>query len=136
MQKVKKLLALSLVLLAIVVGVSVVASALNPPSWAYKKVSIKSDQSSALSGNVVGQWKYVSGENNSGSSRKLYFTPQYSDGNGWKDDADRSQLIAVGSSFDNYPTSSRQSCLWRLELNPYGVLTKGCVGTGYIWVDM
>lgn len=128
----KKKIAFALVLVIALLSVVVIPSfAIEYPN---KSVSINKNQSVAHSGSVSGTYKLFAGNNDYSSERNLYFQAQFSTGSGWTND--NLVLISPGSSFDNQRTTTGTTSLWRLELNPYGVLTKGCIGKGYIWYDM
>ena len=119
-------------ILSFVVAITAVIS-IGTLSASAASVTLKTTQTSAVSGNVYGTWKYFLGWNSSDSLHKVYFTGQYSDGSGWHDDAQ--SLVAIGSSLGYQETSTRTACLWRLELNPEGYGYTKCSAYGEIHND-
>lgn len=116
-------------LLTFVVAIMAVIS-IGSLSASAASVTLKTTQTSAVSGNVTGTWKYFNGKNNSTSLHSVYFTAQYSDGDGWHDDAQ--SLVPKGVTLGDTNTSTRQNCLWRLELNPQGYGYTNCSANGQI----
>lgn len=95
-------------------------------------VSINTNQTKAESTTTVGKYKYYAGLLDPSSKRKLYFNAKRSSGNSFV--TDNYKLLDIGDCFDNKKTNVMQtSVIWKLELNPYGVSTKGCFGEGWMW---
>lgn len=117
------------IIAGILAAATIISLGMLPVSAA--PVDLYMDQTVAYSGNVVGTWKFFQGWNSITSKHKVYFTAQYSDGNGWKEDTQ--VKLAVGSEFYDVHTSTRQDCLWRLELNPEGWLYTNCRAGGEIF---
>ncbi len=89
----------------------------------------------AYSESTAGTHKLFGGTNSSTSKYDVYFEAQRSSGNSWV--TDTRYMVAKGGSIDNKLTSfTGSTVLWRLELNPYGVGTKSCTATGYMWYLM
>lgn len=98
-------------------------------------VNIDESQSVVRTGTISAKKVKYSGRNNAASKRSLYFTTQYLAANGKWIDSDE-LLIAPNTGFTQM--TDNVNCFttnftWRLELNPYGVATKGCSGYGTIW---
>lgn len=84
---------------------------------------------------TAGTHKLFGGSNSSSSKYDVYFEAQRSSGTSYV--TDTKYLVDQGGSIDNILTSFTDSTvLWRLELNPYGVATKDCTATGYMWYKM
>ena len=98
-------------------------------------VNIDASQSIAQSGTISAKKVKYSGRNNAASTRSLYFITQYLAANGNWTDSDE-LLIAPNNGFTQMTDNMNfftTNYTWRLELNPYGVATKGCSGYGTIW---
>ena len=98
-------------------------------------VNIDASQSVAQSATISVKKVKYSGRNNAASKHSLYFITQYLDTKGnWRDSDEL--LIEPNTGFtqmtdnENYFSTNYT---WRLELNPYGIATKGCSGYGTIW---
>lgn len=110
----------------------IMAFAIDTPNVVAK---LTTDLTVAHSGTTAGTHKLFGGTNSSTSKHDVYFTAQKSSGNQWVIDTE--YLVSAGSSIDNKLTQFTSSTvLWRLELNPYGILTKNCTATGYMWYKM
>lgn len=75
------------------------------------------------------------GRNEGSSTRKLYVILEYSiPGEGWVwGDV---TLLDIGTQFSYWKEEESPSqASWRVQLNPYGLGTKGCCGTGYAEPD-
>lgn len=97
-------------------------------------VNITNSESVAHTGSIQAMTVKYSGHNNASSSRELYFETQYQAANGkWY--TSNSLLMSPGNGFNPYIDPNSQfnpSTNWRLELNPYGIATRGCSGWGKI----
>lgn len=94
-----------------------------------------SNMSVAYSDTTAGTHKLFGGNNSSSSKRAVYFEAQRSSGEKFVKDTQRK--VDIGKPIDNVLTTFTGSTqLWRLELNPYGIATKGCTAIGYMWYKM
>ncbi len=125
-------------LLSIVMGLAllscfiIASSAIEEPNVVAR---LNDNMSVAYSSTTAGTHKLFEGSNSSSSDHRVYFEAQRSAGDKFVKDAQ--VLVSKGTSIDNILTSFTGSTqLWRLELNPYGVATKGCTATGYMWYKM
>lgn len=108
------------------------ASAIEEPNVIAR---LSDNMSIAHSSTVAGTHKLFGGNNSKSSKHRVYFEAQRSSGD--KYIKDTQVLVSEGASIDNILTSfTGSTVLWRLELNPYGISTKGCTATGYMWYEM
>jgi hypothetical protein len=121
---------IGIIVVAMIVMLSVVTIHAYVPA---AEVYIYTNQSSAFSGSfgLTKKAKYWAW-NASSSSRNLYAILEYSiPGYGWTRGVVTN--LSPGSEIDpeNWSTLSLQSnASWRVELNPYGIGTTGCLGCG------
>lgn len=96
---------------------------------------LSTSMSVAQSVTTAGTHKFYGGKNSANSKHKVYFEAQKSSGDKFVKDS--SKLVGKGENIDNVLTNfTGSTVLWRLELNPYRVGTKGCSATGYMWYLM
>ena len=129
MKRKKKLMALFLVI-AIFASLAMMTVHADPPPHPYVYAYLRLNMTSAVSGTVYRTNTHYGGYNQSNSAHRDYLSAHYSDGSGWK--KDKELLVGIGATVGDSPTSTRSTCLWRAELNPYGVLTKNCEAGGYV----
>ena len=128
MKKAKKILACTFCLMVIMV---VFAFAVDSES-----VDItSSDRVARSSGQVTAKSVVFSGNNNAISTRSLYVLPQYKNSNdNWVNGDATEMLIQPNFQFSDIScaTTFTSNKYWRMELNPYGINTKGCTGSGTV----
>ncbi len=127
MKKLKKLLSVLSVVLCVLIVCACFSFA------ASSSVNIYSNESVKYTGTIAANKVKFSGHNNSSSSRALYIKTQVQNEKGKWIDSDE-LLLQPGTNFNeiNDPNYYTVSTNWRLELNPYGVATTGCTGSGTI----
>lgn len=99
-----------------------------------KDVQINTNHTVRYSDDLAATKVKYSGRNNASSKRALYFHTEYMNSNGKFTKSDTT-LMGVGQEFsykNDNQTTFIYNVIWRLELNPYGLNTRGCSGYGYI----
>lgn len=100
-----------------------------------ESVDITTSQSVARSDTIKAKSVKYSGENHKISSRNLYVLPRYKNdaGNYVTGDSQETLLMPGGTCTNFYADATFTSNkIWIVELNPYGVATRGCSGWGKI----
>lgn len=130
--KFKKTISLIITGIIMISCFSLVAMAFGTPAV---YVNLTAKQTVARSETTAGTYKVFGGSNSSKSNHKVYFSSQRSSGSGFVNDVE--VLVPQGKTIDNiYTSNSNTTVLWRLELNPYGVATAGCIANGSMWYKM
>lgn len=130
----KKIFSIIIMCISLLFCSDIMAFAINAPT-PNVVAKLTTNLTVAYSENTAGTHKLFGGNNESTSKHDVYFTAQRSSGDKWVTDTE--YLVSAGNSIDNKLTFfTGSTVLWRLELNPYGVLTKKCTATGYMWYKM
>lgn len=127
----KKLVKVLSCVLCLLVVFTVVAFAATTS----KSVDITTSQTVAQSGTISAKSVKYSGENHNISNKNLYVLPRYKNdaGNYVTGDSQEALLMPGGTCTNFYADATFTSNkTWIVELNPYGVATRGCSGWGTI----
>lgn len=112
--------------------ISASAFDLNMPSTG-TPVTLTYSQTSALSAEVNGRYKYFKASNSSSSKHAVYATAMYKSGGSWHDD--KQVLMPIGGNTGSQELETYHfvtSVTWVLELNPQGYGYTKCTASGYI----
>lgn len=125
----RKLLAM---LLSMVTVLSVCSMTLVSVCAAEKSVTLTVEDKWVESGTILATASKAKVYNAASSKHRVYGIIQYKSGSDYIND--KQFLVGIGDTETSNSSSTFMSSKnWRLQLNPYGVATKGCTATGTIY---
>lgn len=116
-------------------GLSMVLSCASiTPCFAARSVQLTASQYWSNSKSAEGQKSHFSGTTSKTNPRKVYFIAEYEDKTGWH--YNTKQLIGAGKQCPDTNSDKMSRRNWRLQLNPYGTGTAGCVANGTLKIGI
>ncbi|MDD3185352.1 MAG: hypothetical protein PHD70_02000 [Anaerostipes sp.] len=117
---------------AFIILTTLILSMTSVPCFAAKSVDLKKNDYWRNSGEFRAKQTRFNGYTNKSNPRPVWFIAEYEDSSGFH--YDKKHKVGAGA---NCPTSDsytmKYNVTWRLQLNPYGSGTRGCVASGSIW---
>lgn len=102
------------------------------PCLASKSVKLTTDQYWNNSGAITAKETAFNGSASKNNPRKVYFIAEYKNSTGWH--YNTKKLIGAGKQCPTLNSDKMSRRNWRLQLNPYGTDTSGCMASGKIWI--
>ncbi len=102
------------------------------PCAAAQSVSLSTDQYWSNSSAVTAKETAFNGSTSKNNPRTVWFIAEYKNSTGWH--YNTKKKIAAGKQCPTLNSDLLSRRKWRLQLNPYGTDTTGCVAKGKIWI--
>ena len=102
------------------------------PCFAAKKVSLTTDQYWNNSDALTAKEVAFNGNTSKNNPRDVWFIAEYKNSTGWH--YNTKKKIAAGKQCPTLNSDVLSRRKWRLQLNPYGTDTTGCIAHGKIWI--
>lgn len=115
-----------------VILMATVVTSLYSKCYAAESVSLTTSDFWKNSSAIKGRETEFNGYTSKNNPRAVWSIAEYKDSIGWH--YNTKKKIKAGKNCPTLSSDKLKRCKWRLQLNPYGTDTSGCIANGSIWV--